>query len=132
MGMMQKCALLLLVFLTTSCGRSVEDTFRDFTDLYGQIADILAGVDDVESAEAAKPRIEALVPAIQKAGQEMARAASRITKPSDVDLALMAACAQQQQRLAIELKRVSDDREIWAVIRPALAQTMLLKAMPPK
>lgn len=118
--------------LFVSCGKSFEATFRDFTNLYGQVADILADVDDVESAEAAKPRIEALVPAIQKAGQEMAQASARITNPNDVDLQVMAACAQQQQRLVIELKRLSDDREVWPVIRPALERTMLLKAMPPR
>ena len=121
-----------LGLLVVGCGKSFETTFREFTVLYGQVADILGDVDDAESAEAAKPQIEALVPAILKAGQEMAQASVHIRNPDDVDLQVMAACAQQQQRLAIELKRLSDDREVWPVIRPALERTMLLKAMPPR
>jgi len=125
-------AAALLGLLLTGCGKSFEATFRDFTNLYGEVADVLEGIDDVESAEAAKPQIEALVPAILKAGQEMAQASAHIRSPNDVDLQIMAACAQQQQRLVIELKRLSDDREVWPVIRPALERTMLLKAMPPR
>ncbi|MHC4077028.1 MAG: hypothetical protein ACYST0_01160 [Planctomycetota bacterium] len=124
--------LALLPVVSTGCGKSVETAFRDFTDLYGNIADILETVYDVESAEAAAPEIEALVPRIMEAGQEMARASARITDPKDVDMAAMMACAQQQQRLAIQLKRLTEDEEVWSAIQPALAKTMLLKAMPPR
>ncbi len=121
-----------LALLFTGCGQSFESAFRDITNLYGKVADILQTVDDVESAQAATLEIEALVPSIQKAGIAMHKAVSRFSDPSDMDPKAMMACAHQQRRLAVEIKRLSDDREVWQVIQPAMAQTMLLKAMPPR
>lgn len=125
-------ALALLGLTLTSCGGGIESSMKRFATLNGEIANELAKVHDVTSAELAAPKIEALVPRMLSAAQDLAHATmGQVGKP-DISMPTMMACAQQQQRVSNEMKRLRADDEIWAAIEPTLQKTMLLKAMPPR
>ena len=122
----------LFALLSTGCGKTVESAYGDFGNIYGNLAGVLETVSDVESVQAATPEIEVLVPRIFAAGKVLAQAMARMSNPKDVDVRLMMAVAEQQQRLQRQLNRLSRDDEVWPAIQPVLAKTMLLNAMPPR
>ncbi len=131
-NLMPRLAGTLLVALLTSCGPSIETSVEEFTNLYRQLAATLEVIEDEETAQAAIQPIEALAPRILAAGQTLSRATSNGTMEADLSMDVMMACGKEQQRVAQQLKRLGREKKIWAIIHPALEQTMLLQAMPPR
>ncbi len=66
--MLAACALTAAL---TACGSSAEDVADDIADVYNEMADVMEGVTDAESMDAARPKMRAIAERMQAMRAEM-------------------------------------------------------------
>ena len=124
---MHRTLVLALVILAPcilfGCGGSGGDTMESLSeetvDLMGEFADILEGVTDKETAEAAKPKLMELGEKMQ----ELQRRIEAIRVPTEEDTAAMMAlpgAMEARSRITQQAFRIGANPELQGILEEAL------------